>query len=108
MIQEFAIARIRAHKAAEAARIAGYKTVTDDAIRAMRGEALRHVAPTLNSPRFEWIRKHCNTVRELMGTFAVPHAVATDLQDCIGRGCSEQDANRIAAASLSLRTQVGA
>ena len=61
----------------------------------------------MNSPRFNWLAAHCNTVREVMATWRVSRIIAMHVQNVICFGGSESDCNAIAAASAELCAQVG-
>ncbi len=62
----------------------------------------------MNSCRFEWIREASNTIRELIHTFAVPAAIAEDLQHGIATGVmQESDCIAVSDASAAMRSQVG-
>ena len=61
----------------------------------------------MNSPRFNWLAAHRNTVREVMATWRVSRAIAKHVQSVIAAGASEAECFAISAASAELCNQVG-
>ena len=61
----------------------------------------------MNSPRFNWLAAHRNTVREIMGTWRVSRIIAMHIQGVITAGASEAECFAISAASAELCSQVG-